>query len=173
MRSSSVESVTPIHRDEADQCSLNGDKEDGHLDEPQQSTKTGPSDGDGDDDDEPKVSVNVNAHGTRHHTNRSLQVPNSASLPCTLRKCKNGESCRGSNNCYVWSSEMQKKTDKYEKGCPKSKTICVHVVQGSDNEFLLPCSEDIETKEDDAKEPKSPSSESDGEDKPLAGSGSS
>lgn len=34
------------------------------------------------------------------------QKPESSSLPCTLRKCKN--ECRGSNNCYVWTPDDYK-----------------------------------------------------------------
>lgn len=57
-----------------------------------------------------------------------------------MRKCKGPpDSCRGSNNCYVWALDFQqlsKKMDKLDKGCPKSKTLCAEN-QGSDNEFLL------------------------------------
>lgn len=83
-----------------------------------------------------------------------FQIRESISLPCTLRKCKGSDSCRGSNNCYVWAmdfEQLNKRMDKLEKGCPKSKTISADA-RGSDNECLLPdrtyCStEDISSPE--------------------------
>lgn len=68
-----------------------------------------------------------------------LQIRESISLPCTLRKCKGSDSCRGSNNCYVWAmdfEQLSKRMDKLEKGCPKSKTLCADA-KDSDNECLL------------------------------------
>ena len=79
----------------------------------------------------------------------SFQLRASISLPCTLKKCKSSNDCRGSNNCYVWALDFQqltKKTEKIEKGCPKSKTTCGNGTnvsnnptanRESDNEFLL------------------------------------
>lgn len=55
----------------------------------------------------------------------------------------NSSSSRGgSNNCYVWSldsSHGNRRAERYDRGCPKSKTMC-STTNGhdSDNEFLLP-----------------------------------
>lgn len=71
--------------------------------------------------------------------NQIFQIRETISLPCTLRKCKGSDSCRGSNNCYVWAmdfEQLSKRMDKLEKGCPKSKTLCTDA-KGSDNECLL------------------------------------
>ncbi|KAJ6645653.1 Protein goliath, partial [Pseudolycoriella hygida] len=71
---------------------------------------------------------------------RCNEIRESISLPCTLRKCKGSDSCRGSNNCYVWAmdfGQLSKRMDKLEKGCPKSKTLCIDG-KDSDNERLLP-----------------------------------
>lgn len=77
---------------------------------------------------------------TPFNYNSFCQVRESISLPCTLRKCKGSDSCRGSNNCYVWAmdfEQLSKRMDKLEKGCPKSKTLGADA-KGSDNERLLP-----------------------------------
>lgn len=47
-------------------------------------------------------------------SNYCAQKPESSSLPCTLRKCKN--ECRGSNNCYIWTPDDYK-----QLGCKINK----------------------------------------------------